>query len=128
MKSPAASRQAARSRPGSRSPKEAQVGGGDAGGGGQAAPLRPGQTVLARTRGHRVACGALVIPDDRWEPCHLERGCRRAGTHGGNTAAEAEWAVRKSGLAGLQTLLASMPGTHSPIHSTVLATLSLSSS
>lgn len=74
MKSPAASRQAERSRPGSRSPKEARAGGGDAGGGGGRLPPGPVKWSRDRMQGQRGACGALVIPDDRWEPCHLEQG------------------------------------------------------
>lgn len=62
--------------------------------------LPPGPVKWSRMRGQRGACGALVIPDDRWEPCHLSREGGGGPLQGTDTAAAVARPSREEVLAG----------------------------
>lgn len=62
--------------------------------------LPPGPVKWSRMQGQRGACGALVIPDDRWEPCHLSREEGGGPLQGTDTAAVVARPSREEVLAG----------------------------
>lgn len=62
--------------------------------------LPPGPVKWSRMRCQRGACGALVIPDDRWEPCHLSREGEGGPSQGTDTAEAVARPSREEVLAG----------------------------
>lgn len=62
--------------------------------------LPPGPVKWSRMRCQRGACGALVIPDDRWEPCHLSREGGGGPSQGTDTAEAVARPSREEVLAG----------------------------